>query len=75
MAPLRVGYVREHFSSPILQYAEADQGKTFTLVECPGGTGQLIKAMEDDQADVVMQVNAHINPVAKSSSQSRCTEL
>lgn len=54
MAPLRVGYVREHFSSPLLQYADADQGKTFTLVECPGGTGQLIKAMEDDQADVVM---------------------
>ena len=27
--------VREHFSSPILQYAEADGGKTFTLVECP----------------------------------------
>lgn len=27
--------VREHFSSPLLQYAEADGGRTFTLVECP----------------------------------------
>lgn len=27
--------VREHFSSPLLQYVEADGGKTFTLVECP----------------------------------------
>ena len=27
--------VREHFSSPLLQFAEADGGKTFTLVECP----------------------------------------
>ena len=27
--------VREHFSSPLLQFAAADGGKTFTLVECP----------------------------------------
>lgn len=27
--------VREHFSSPLLQLAEQDGGKTFTLVECP----------------------------------------
>lgn len=27
--------VREHFSSPILQFAEVDAGQTFTLVECP----------------------------------------
>ncbi|KAI0264398.1 periplasmic binding protein-like II [Gloeopeniophorella convolvens] len=33
--PLRVGYVREHFSSPLLQFAADDGDKTFTLVECP----------------------------------------
>jgi hypothetical protein len=27
--------VREHFSSPLLQYAAADGGRTFVLVECP----------------------------------------
>ncbi len=27
--------VREHFSSPLLQFAEKDEGSTFTLVECP----------------------------------------
>jgi len=27
--------VRERFSSPLLQFAQADQGETFTLVECP----------------------------------------
>lgn len=27
--------VREHFASPLLQYAEADKGETFTLLECP----------------------------------------
>ncbi|KAG8898222.1 hypothetical protein FRB99_007590 [Tulasnella sp. 403] len=52
MAPLRIGYVREHFASPLLQYAEDDGGKTFALVSCPGGTGQLIKALEEDQVDI-----------------------
>lgn len=54
MPPLRVGYVREHFASPLLQYAEDDGGKTFTLVNCPGGTGQIIKALEEDKVDVVI---------------------
>ena len=27
--------VREHFSSPLLQFAAEDRNKTFTLVECP----------------------------------------
>ena len=27
--------VREHFSSPLLQMADDDAGKTFELVECP----------------------------------------
>lgn len=27
--------VREHFSSPLLQFAEKDAGKTFILIECP----------------------------------------
>jgi len=30
---LRIGYVREHFSSPLLQLAEKDE--TIELVECP----------------------------------------
>ncbi|KAI0043812.1 hypothetical protein FA95DRAFT_1627735 [Auriscalpium vulgare] len=52
--PLRIGYVREHFSSPLLQYAEADQGRTFTLVECPSGTGQLIARLTNDEIDVAI---------------------
>ncbi|GLB40370.1 putative periplasmic binding protein-like II [Lyophyllum shimeji] len=52
--PLRVGYVREHFSSPLLQYAAEDQGKTFTLVECPSGTGQLISRLTNDEIDVAI---------------------
>lgn len=33
MAPLRIGYVREHFSSPLLQLAA--KSDYIQLVECP----------------------------------------
>ncbi|TFK40169.1 hypothetical protein BDQ12DRAFT_648506 [Crucibulum laeve] len=52
--PLRVGYVREHFSSPLLQFAEADGGKTVVLVECPSGTGQLISRLANDEIDIAI---------------------
>jgi ABC-type phosphate/phosphonate transport system substrate-binding protein len=52
--PLRVGYVREHFSSPLLQYSKEDSGKTFNLVECPSGTGQLISRLTNDEIDIAI---------------------
>ncbi|TFL03795.1 periplasmic binding protein-like II [Pterulicium gracile] len=54
MMNLRVGYVREHFSSPLLQFAEVDDGKTFNLVECPSGTGQLISRLTNDEIDIAI---------------------
>ncbi|KAF9447657.1 periplasmic binding protein-like II [Macrolepiota fuliginosa MF-IS2] len=51
---LRIGYVREHFLSPLLQFAEKDAGKTFTLVECPSGTGQLISRLTNNEIDVAI---------------------
>lgn len=42
--------VREHFSSPLLQFAEADAGQTFTLVECPSESNKIrtiLFAIED----------------------------
>lgn len=66
--PLRVGYVREHFSSPLLQYAEVDGGKTFTLVECPSGTGQLISRLANDEIDVAIALtDPLISGIAKGS--------
>ncbi|KAH9846669.1 periplasmic binding protein-like II [Lenzites betulinus] len=66
--PLRIGYVREHFSSPLLQFAEADGGKTFTLVECPSGTGQLIGRLEKDEIDVAIALtDPLISGIAKGS--------
>ncbi|KAJ7707582.1 periplasmic binding protein-like II [Mycena rosella] len=51
---LRIGYVREHFSTPLLQFQDADQNATFTLVECPSGTGQLISRLTKDEIDVAI---------------------
>lgn len=66
--PLRVGYVREHFSSPLLQYAEIDAGESFVLVECPSGTGQLISRLNNDEIDVAVALtDPLISGIAKGS--------
>lgn len=49
---LRVGWHREHFLSPLLQLAAKDNGATFELVECPGGTGEMQVKMKNDEIDV-----------------------
>ncbi|TFK45854.1 periplasmic binding protein-like II [Heliocybe sulcata] len=68
MAPLRVGYVREHFSSPLLQYAEADNGTLFVLVECPSGTGQLISRLTNDEIDMAIALtDPLLSGIAKGS--------
>ncbi|KIJ66974.1 hypothetical protein HYDPIDRAFT_174261 [Hydnomerulius pinastri MD-312] len=66
--PLRVGYVREHFCSPLLQFAAVDQEKTFTLVECPSGTGQLISRLTNDEIDIAIALtDPLIAGIAKGS--------
>ncbi|TCD64813.1 hypothetical protein EIP91_003594 [Steccherinum ochraceum] len=66
---LRIGYVREHFSSPLLQFAEQDNGKTFVLVECPSGTGQLISRLTNDEIDVAIALtDPLISGIAKGST-------
>jgi len=70
--PLRVGYVREHFSSPLLQFAAEDRNKTFTLVECPSGTGQLISRLTNDEIDVAIALtDALIAGIANGSKAYR----
>ncbi|KIY44147.1 periplasmic binding protein-like II [Fistulina hepatica ATCC 64428] len=65
---LRVGYVREHFSSPLLQFSQEDGGKTFTLVECPSGTGQLISRLSNDEIDVAIALtDPLISGIAKGN--------
>lgn len=44
---LRVGWHREHFLSPLLQFVEKDKGETVELIECPGGTGEMQVCLGD----------------------------
>ncbi|KAF8589809.1 periplasmic binding protein-like II [Ramaria rubella] len=69
---LRVGYVREHFSSPLLQFAAKDDGKTFVLVEHPGGTGSLISALTNNEVDVAIALtDPLLAGIAKGSDAYR----
>lgn len=65
---LRVGWHREHFLSPLLQLAEQDQGKTFTLVECPGGTGDMQAKLKNDEIDVCIGAYLTRSAVSRCSS-------
>ncbi|KAG1766832.1 periplasmic binding protein-like II [Suillus placidus] len=65
---LRIGYVREHFCSPLLQFEAEDKGSTFTLVECPSGTGQLISRLTKDEIDIAIALtDPLIAGIAKGS--------
>ncbi|KAG8789978.1 hypothetical protein FRC12_013032 [Ceratobasidium sp. 428] len=66
--PLRVGYVPEHFASPLLQYADDDDGKTFVLTPFPGGTGAMTAALQNNEIDVAVALtDALIAGIAKGS--------
>ncbi|QRV75063.1 hypothetical protein RhiJN_03078 [Ceratobasidium sp. AG-Ba] len=68
--PLRVGYVPEHFASPLLQYAADDQGKTLVLTPFPGGTGAMTAALGNNEIDVAVTralTDALIAGIAKGS--------
>ncbi|WVO23903.1 uncharacterized protein IAS62_005261 [Cryptococcus decagattii] len=49
---LRVGWHREHFLSPLLQFVEKDKGGTVELVECPGGTGEMQVKLKNGEIDL-----------------------
>ncbi|KAJ3020378.1 UNVERIFIED_CONTAM: hypothetical protein HDU68_010214 [Siphonaria sp. JEL0065] len=49
---LRVGCVPEHFSIPFF-HAKPTQ-TSFKVVNCPGGTGQMVKALKEGEADIVV---------------------
>ncbi|KAK4704234.1 hypothetical protein P7C70_g1983, partial [Phenoliferia sp. Uapishka_3] len=64
---LRVGYVPEHFASPLLQLAAVDP--SIELVSCPSGTGQLIAALKADEIDIsIALTEALITGIAKKTA-------
>lgn len=51
MAPLRIGYVPEHFSTP-LYFAKKHFGLDAELIPFPSGTGHMITAIRSGEIDV-----------------------
>lgn len=51
MAPLRVGYVPEHFSTPIY-FAKKHFGLDADLIPFPSGTGHMISCLRSGEIDV-----------------------
>ncbi|GAA5970216.1 hypothetical protein JCM8115_000779 [Rhodotorula mucilaginosa] len=68
MAALRIGYVREHFSSPLLQLAA--QSDYIQLVECPSGTGQIMSRLKANEIDVAIALTESlIAGIAKQTAE------
>lgn len=64
---LRIGYVPEHFSSPLLQLAKLDN--TIELIKCGSGTGQLLTAIQNDEVDIVIALTeALITGIVKKTA-------
>ncbi|KAK7189805.1 hypothetical protein DPSP01_008780 [Paraphaeosphaeria sporulosa] len=51
MAPLRIGFVPEHFSTP-LEFAKKHYGLNARLLPFPSGTGHMVTALQADEIDV-----------------------
>ncbi|KNG49325.1 hypothetical protein TW65_03933 [Stemphylium lycopersici] len=51
MAPLRIGFVPEHFSTP-LEFAKKHYGLDARLLPFPSGTGHMVTALQADEIDI-----------------------
>ncbi|KAF2022922.1 hypothetical protein EK21DRAFT_81999 [Setomelanomma holmii] len=51
MAPLRIGYVPEHFSTP-LEFAKKHYGLDSRLLPYPSGTGHMVTALQAGEIDI-----------------------
>ena len=60
---LRVGWHREHFLSPLLQFAAKDKNETFELVECPGGTGEMQVKLKSGEIDLCIGASGPLDLV------------
>lgn len=52
-SPLRIGFVPEHFSTP-LYFAQKHFGLDATLIPFPSGTGHMITAIQAGEIDVAI---------------------
>ncbi|KAF1945556.1 periplasmic binding protein-like II [Clathrospora elynae] len=51
MAPLRIGFVPEHFSTP-LEFAKKHYGLDSKLLPYPSGTGHMVTALQSGEIDI-----------------------
>ncbi|KAJ4318030.1 hypothetical protein N0V94_004631 [Neodidymelliopsis sp. IMI 364377] len=51
MAPLRIGFVPEHFSTP-LEFAKKHYGLDSQLLPFPSGTGHMVTALQNNEIDI-----------------------
>lgn len=51
MAPLRIGFVPEHFSTP-LEFAKKHYGLDSQLLAFPSGTGHMVTALQNNEIDI-----------------------
>lgn len=66
-ARLRIGYVPEHFSSPLLQLVA--QHPSIDLVSCPSGTGQILSALKANEIDIAIALTeALITGIVKKTA-------
>lgn len=52
-SPLRIGFVPEHFSTP-LYFAQKHFGLDATLIPFPSGTGHMVTAIRSGEIDVAV---------------------
>ncbi|GAA5870509.1 hypothetical protein JCM1840_004785 [Sporobolomyces johnsonii] len=65
---LRIGFVREHFCSPLLQLAA--KNSSIELVECPSGTGQVMTRLKNNEIDVAIALTESlIAGIAKKTAE------
>ena len=70
-APLRIGYVPEHFSTP-LHFAKTHFSLSAALVPFPSGTGHLAAALADNEIDVgIGLTEAWIAALGKAQIEQR----
>ncbi|KAL8808805.1 MAG: hypothetical protein Q9200_004004 [Gallowayella weberi] len=74
MAPLRAGYVPEHFSTP-LYFAQTHFSLSADLIPFPSGTGHMVTALQAGDIDIAIGLTeGWIAAIAKSSPPDQAVD-
>ncbi|KAI4248319.1 MAG: hypothetical protein L6R42_009301, partial [Xanthoria sp. 1 TBL-2021] len=74
MPPLRVGYVPEHFSTP-LHFAQTYYSLSADLIPFPSGTGHMVTALRAGELDIAIGLTeGWIAAIAKNLPLDQITD-